>query len=84
MPFVAAQAICCWDGREDLALHPTVKPIALVADAIQHVTRGGDAVLDISPGSGKTLIAVERTGDGYAGSSSILPVSILRFSAGRR
>ena len=32
--------------REDLALHPTVKPTALVADAIQDVTRRGELVLD--------------------------------------
>ena len=38
--------------REDLALHPTVKPTALVADAIQDVTRRGDLVLDIFLGSG--------------------------------
>src|SRR5262249_31046098 len=33
--------------REDLALHPTVKPTGLVADAIQDVTRRGDLVLDL-------------------------------------
>ena len=48
--------------REDLALHPTVKPTALVADAIQDVTRRGDLVLDIFSGSGTTLIACERVG----------------------
>lgn len=32
--------------REDLALHPTVKPTAMVADAISDVTRLGDLVLD--------------------------------------
>jgi DNA modification methylase len=48
--------------REDLALHPTVKPTALVADAIQDVTRRGEVVLDIFLGSGTTLIAAERTG----------------------
>ncbi len=48
--------------REDLALHPTVKPTALVADAIQDVTRRGDMVLDIFLGSGTTLIAAERVG----------------------
>jgi DNA modification methylase len=48
--------------REDLALHPTVKPTALVADAIQDVTRRGELLLDIFLGSGTTLIAAERTG----------------------
>ena len=47
--------------REDLALHPTVKPTAMVADAICDVTRQGDLVLDIFLGSGTSLIAAERT-----------------------
>jgi DNA modification methylase len=46
--------------RQDLALHPTVKPTALVADALQDVTRRGELVLDIFLGSGTTLIAAER------------------------
>ena len=48
--------------REDLALHPTVKPAALVADAVQDVTRRGEIVLDGFLGSGTLLIACERTG----------------------
>jgi DNA modification methylase len=48
--------------RQDLDLHPTVKPVALVADAIQDVSRRGDLVLDIFLGSGTTLIAAERVG----------------------
>ncbi len=47
--------------REDLALHPTVKPTALVADSLQDVTKRGDLVLDIFLGSGTTLIASERS-----------------------
>jgi DNA modification methylase len=53
--------------REDLALHPTVKPTALVADAIQDVTRRGELVLDIFLGSGTTLIASERCGRRFRG-----------------
>ena len=54
-------------GRETeegslLALHPTVKPVALVADAILDCTERGDIVLDGFVGSGTTLIAAERTG----------------------
>jgi DNA modification methylase len=45
-----------------LALHPTVKPIALVADALLDCSARGDAVLDAFLGSGSTLIAAERTG----------------------
>jgi DNA modification methylase len=50
-------------GRtEDLALHPTVKPMALVADAIRDVTRRGAIVLDPFAGNGTTIIAAEKTG----------------------
>ena len=53
--------------RSDLELHPTVKPTALVADAIQDVTRRGHLVLDIFLGAGTTLIACERTGRVFRG-----------------
>lgn len=49
-------------NQKDLELHPTVKPVALVADAIKDVTRRGDIVLDGFGGSGTTLIAAERCG----------------------
>jgi len=45
-----------------LALHPTVKPVALVADAIMDVSARGDVVLDSFLGSGTTMIAAERIG----------------------
>ena len=45
-----------------LELHPTVKPVALVADAILDCTARGDIVLDGFLGSGTTLIAAEREG----------------------
>ena len=45
-----------------LALHPTVKPVALVADAIMDVSARGDIVLDAFLGSGTTVVAAERTG----------------------
>src|SRR5262249_15476070 len=51
-------------GGEDLAVHPTVKPVALVADAIEDCSRHGETVLDPFGGSGTTLIAAERTGPG--------------------
>lgn len=47
--------------RHLLSLHPTVKPAALVADAIRDVTLPGDIVFDPFLGSGTTLIAAERT-----------------------
>jgi DNA modification methylase len=50
-------------GTEDLlALHPTVKPIALVADAILDCTKRDDIVLDPFIGSGTSILAAERTG----------------------
>ena len=45
-----------------LALHPTVKPVALVADALLDCSARGDIVLDSFLGSGSTLIAAERIG----------------------
>lgn len=45
-----------------LALHPTVKPVALIADALMDCTARGDIVLDSFLGSGSTLIAAERVG----------------------
>ena len=45
-----------------LALHPTVKPVAMVADAILDCSARGEIVLDAFLGSGPTLIAAERTG----------------------
>jgi DNA modification methylase len=47
---------------EALAMHPTVKPVRLVADAILDCSRRGDRVLDGFAGSGTTLLAAERTG----------------------
>jgi len=50
-------------GRaEELAMHPTVKPVALVAEAIKDCSRRGEIVLDPFAGSGTTLIAAEKTG----------------------
>jgi DNA modification methylase len=45
-----------------LALHPTVKPVRLVADAVLDCSERGDIVADTFVGSGTTLIAAERTG----------------------
>jgi DNA methylase len=50
-------------GRNDeLAMHPTVKPVALVAEAIKDCSRRGEVVLDPFSGSGSTLIAAHKTG----------------------
>lgn len=50
------------ERMEEIALHPTVKPVALVADAIRDVTHRGGVVLDPFGGSGTTLIAAHTTG----------------------
>jgi DNA modification methylase len=47
---------------EELAMHPTVKPVALVSDAIKDCSKRGDLVLDPFGGSGTTLIAAHKTG----------------------
>jgi ParB-like chromosome segregation protein Spo0J len=50
-------------GRmEALAAHPTVKPTALVADALLDCTARGDAVLDQCAGSGTIFLATEKVG----------------------
>ncbi len=46
----------------DLAAHPTVKPTAMVADAILDCSKRGGIILDAFAGSGATLLAAERTG----------------------
>lgn len=42
-------------------MHPTVKPVGLVADAIRDCSKIGGLVLDPFGGSGTTLLAAERT-----------------------
>jgi DNA modification methylase len=50
-------------GRaDDLVDHPTVKPWAMVADAIKDCTGHGETVLDAFCGSGTTIIAAEKAG----------------------
>ncbi len=50
------------DARDGLAMHPTVKPVAMLEDAILDVTARSEIVLDPFLGSGSTLIAAERVG----------------------
>jgi DNA modification methylase len=50
-------------GRtEELSTHPTVKPAAMVSDAIKDCTKRGDVVLDTFAGSGTTILASEWVG----------------------
>ena len=48
--------------NEELAMHPTVKPVTMIADAIRDCSRRGEVVLDCFGGSGSTLIVAEKTG----------------------
>jgi DNA modification methylase len=50
------------DARKGLQDHPTVKPSAMLQDALIDLTNRGDIVLDPFLGSGSTLIAAEKTG----------------------
>jgi DNA modification methylase len=50
-------------GRmQDLSMHPTIKPVSLVADAIKDCSKRGEIVFDPFAGSGTTLIAAEKSG----------------------
>jgi DNA modification methylase len=72
-------------GRaEALAMHPTVKPIALVADAVRDCTTKGDLVLDPFLGSGTTLMAAEKIGRRARGleyEATYVDVAIRRWEA---
>ncbi len=48
--------------NDDLGMHPTVKPVAMVADAMRDCSRRGDIILDPFMGSGTTIMAAERVG----------------------
>jgi DNA modification methylase len=50
------------EGQRMLEMHPTVKPVALIADAIRDCSRRGDVVADMFAGSGSTLIAAQKCG----------------------
>ncbi len=47
---------------EDLAMHPTAKPVAMIVDALKDCSRRGEIVLDAFGGSGSLLIAAHKTG----------------------
>lgn len=48
--------------RKELELHPTPKPVAMIADAIRDVSNRNDIVLDAFSGSGTTILAAAKTG----------------------
>ena len=59
------------DRDDTLAMHPTVKPCAMVVDALRDCSKRGDIVLDAFGGSGTTMIAAEKTGRKLGSSKSI-------------
>ena len=70
------------ENRDDLKLHPTVKNVQMVTDAIMDVTNRGDVVLDSFLGSGTTLLACERVGRVCRGieiEPKYIDVAILRW-----
>ncbi|NND42008.1 MAG: site-specific DNA-methyltransferase [Silicimonas sp.] len=72
------------DGSKDLANHCTVKPTALIVDAIRDVTHPGDIVLGAFTGSGTALLACEqakRRGRGIAIEPAHVDVAIRRWEA---
>jgi DNA modification methylase len=72
-------------GRDDaLAMHPTVKPVALVADAMRDCSSKGDIVLDPFLGSGTTVMAGEKIGRrcfGLEYEPAFVDVAIRRWQA---
>jgi 16S rRNA G966 N2-methylase RsmD len=58
----AGQNVLTSERLEALAMHPTVKPVRLVADAILDCSKRGGLILDGFAGSGTTIIAAEQTG----------------------
>jgi DNA modification methylase len=67
--------------RGELDLHPTVKPVALIADLIRNCSRRNAFILDPFGGSATTILAAERTG---RSSSSTRSMSISRSVAGSK
>ena len=76
-----------WEYRganiEELHMHPTVKPVRMIADAIRDVSGRGQVVLDLFGGSGSTLIAAEKPDVGH-GFSSLIRFIATRSSLGGR
>ena len=58
----AGQTTLTNSRQEELAMHPTVKPVRLVADAMLDCSKRGGLILDGFAGSGTTIMAAEQTG----------------------
>lgn len=69
-------------GKEALNLHPTIKPVCMIEDALKDCSKRGEIVLDPFLGSGSTLIAAEKTGrvcHGIEVSPRYMDVAITRW-----
>jgi DNA modification methylase len=72
------------DGRRGLEDHPTVKPTAMLEDALLDLTNRSDLVIDPFLGSGSTLIAADKTGRVHRGvelDSLYVDVIVRRYEA---
>ena len=67
---------------DDLALHPTVKPVAMIAEAVKDASDRGSIVLDVFLGSGTTLLACEKVGRCCSGWNMSRFTSTWRSGAG--
>ena len=72
------------DRLQDLAMHPPVKPVALVADAIKDCSRRSDIVLDPLPAPAPHRLPLRKPADGRGSWKSTPSTSMLPFAAGRR
>ncbi len=68
-------------ARQGLQDHPTVKPMAMLTDALFDLTNRGEIVLEPFLGSGSTLIAAERTCHGVEFDPLYVDVMIRRYQA---
>lgn len=63
------------DRAAGLPVHPTVKPVAMVADAMRDCSARGDIILDTFAGSGTTILAAEKVGTRKSKISASDPIS---------
>lgn len=60
--YAGANGFSSTSRQDDLAMHPTVKPVAMIKDAILDCSNRGDLVLDCFAGSGSLLVAAHKSG----------------------
>ena len=60
--YAGANGFSSSSRQADLGMHPTVKPVQMIKDALLDCSKRGDIVLDCFSGSGSTMVAAERSG----------------------